>query len=254
MWLLSELSIFLLEHLFILRAGRKKGTRSPELCCFSVLTFGVSESFPKSNRQFHVLMPSLVFHVKLEEMESQGKEKMNSAPWNCSFWTLLYFCSKAHWTWVGNIKTTYSASEIFAIQQQQSWMFFQTLRWNSKKSLWNILHQNIPLGARLGKTNEHDRQRNAEKAVSSHMLPTRENDTHGKGSWGSKQRPALPEHNSRGVQHQHHQTHPALSEPERLRTPGTLLCKSEQASQNRETFQWAILHLCSHPADSRLQE
>lgn len=187
MWLLSELSIFLLEHLFILRAGKKKGTRTPELCRFSVLTFGVSKSFPKSNRQFHVLMPSLVFHVKLEEMESKGKEKMNSVPWNCSFWMLLYFCSKAHWTWVGNIKTTYPASEICAVQQRQSWIISQTSRWNHKQSLRNTLHQNVPFGARLGKTNEHDRQRNAEKAASSHMLPIRGNDTHGKGGWGSKQ-------------------------------------------------------------------
>lgn len=255
MWLLSELSIFLLEHLFILRAGKKKGTRTPELCRFSVLTFGVSKSFPKSNRQFHVLMPSLVFRVKLEEMESKGKEKMNSVPWNCSFWMLLYFCSKAHWTWVGNIKTTYPASEICAVQQRQSWMISQTSRWNHKQSLRNTLHQNVPFGARLGKTNEHDRQRNAEK---SSLKPYA---TH-QGKWHTWQRwlriqtefqpcqSTAPEVSS--ISTTKH-THPCLSQKDSGRSERCFE-KWTSWSQNRETLQWAILHFCSHPADSRLQE
>lgn len=80
MWLLPKLSNLLLEYLFILRTGRKKGRGTPELRCFSVFTFGVSKSFPKSNRQFHVHMPSLVFQVKLEEMVSKGKEKKETKP------------------------------------------------------------------------------------------------------------------------------------------------------------------------------
>lgn len=57
-------------------AGRKKGTGTPELCCLSVFTFGLSKSFPKSNRQIHmhVAKPAIPSEAGRDGIKGKGKK------------------------------------------------------------------------------------------------------------------------------------------------------------------------------------
>lgn len=131
MWLLPKLSNFLLEYLF--KNRQKEGQRNSWTLLFQCFYFWRIKKLSKEQQAISCAhaKPGIPSEAGRDGIKGKGK-KINQAPWNCSFWPLLYFCSKTRWTWVGNTKTTYLASQVRARQQQQSQMLFQTLKWNSK--------------------------------------------------------------------------------------------------------------------------